>query len=345
MLLCISTRGCSNPRPAEPVENKSPHWKPPDGTSPVLVTGEAVDQAVQEFKREAAGCYDHTLRSLPEDAGFGRQALKDAKAQLVELAAEMCSETMRALRRVANANIKHAVACVEDPNEVPVMDHFVADELLGAKMGTLPQTDGASASQSGHCAASMLDCDKDGGADGSLANHCGRCQVRLDPGSECVHHSNPGSLGHPEMCVWPCQHFSRGQCTSGDGCRFCHCPHPTRAAHLGTRHRRTWEAMTTARVLRHLAAHPREEDDHVGPGHRRAPLTGWPAVRWARRGPRRRWQPGQVSGAADVGAGCRDPVHAVAAGGAAKEAEGAEFARKGPAGRADSGGARGGLPH
>jgi len=38
----------------------------------------------------------------------------------------------------------------------------------------------------------------------------------------------------------------RGQCRNGDGCKFCHCPHPTRPAHLGRSHRKSLEAATTS---------------------------------------------------------------------------------------------------
>ncbi|CAK0908525.1 unnamed protein product [Prorocentrum cordatum] len=47
------------------------------------------------------------------------------------------------------------------------------------------------------------------------------------------------------MCVRPCLYFS-GACASGDACKFCHCPHPTRPVHLGRSHRKALEATTAA---------------------------------------------------------------------------------------------------
>ncbi|CAK0834160.1 unnamed protein product [Prorocentrum cordatum] len=210
------------------------------------ITGEAVDQAVQESKRKAASCCDHVLRSLPEDAGFSRRALKEAKSQIVESVPEMYSQTMRALRSTTNANVRHAVACMDDLKQVPVTNHLVADVLLRAKMSTLPQTDGASLISPASTPPAACYCVKDGGADGASTNHHSQVQASLAPHAECTHHSNPGSLGHPEMCVRPCLYFARGQCTSGDGCRFCHCPHPARPVHLGRSHRRAMEATTMA---------------------------------------------------------------------------------------------------
>ncbi|CAK0908526.1 unnamed protein product [Prorocentrum cordatum] len=141
------------------------------------ITWEAVDKAVQESQREAASCCDRVLRSLPEDAGSSRRALKDAKSQIVESMPEMYSATMRALRSTTNANVRHAVAYVDDPKDVPVTNHLVADVLLRAKMGTLPHTNGASLYQPSHCAASLLDCVNDAGGDGFLANHRSQCQA------------------------------------------------------------------------------------------------------------------------------------------------------------------------
>ncbi|CAK0876420.1 unnamed protein product [Prorocentrum cordatum] len=201
------------------------------------ITWEAVDKAVQESQREAASCCDRVLRSLPEDAGSSRRALKDAKSQIVESMPEMYSATMRALRSTTNANVKHAVAYVDDPKDVPVTNHLVADVLLRAKMGPLPHTNGASLYQPSHCAASLLDCVNDAGGDGFLANHRSQWQAGLACSAACTRPSNPGSLGHPEMCVRPCLYFS-GRCASGDACKFCHCPHPTRPVHLGRSHRR-----------------------------------------------------------------------------------------------------------
>lgn len=47
-----------------------------------------------------------------------------------------------------------------------------------------------------------------------------------------------GSVGHPGLCNRPCIQFSRGECTAGRDCRFCHLAHPGgRTPHLDKRHR------------------------------------------------------------------------------------------------------------
>ncbi|CAK0805807.1 unnamed protein product [Prorocentrum cordatum] len=213
------------------------------------ITCEAVDQAMHDFQREAASCYDRVSRSLPEDAGFSHQALKDAESQIAKLSMpEMYFATMRALRSTTNAHVKHAVAYVDDPKEVPSTktNALAADVLPRAKLGTLPQTTGASVYQSSRCAASMQDYATGGGGDGALASHRGRWQARLASSAECSHPSNPGSLGHPEMCFRTCLYFMEGRCANGDACRFCHCPHSTRPVHLGKSQRKFLETSTAA---------------------------------------------------------------------------------------------------
>eukprot|EP00930_Biecheleria_cincta_P089530 TRINITY_DN7885_c0_g1_i3.p1 TRINITY_DN7885_c0_g1~~TRINITY_DN7885_c0_g1_i3.p1 ORF type:complete len:332 (+),score=63.19 TRINITY_DN7885_c0_g1_i3:76-996(+) len=44
---------------------------------------------------------------------------------------------------------------------------------------------------------------------------------------------NPGSRGHPELCMKPCLFFAAdGGCMNGAQCRFCHLTHRKRPAHL-----------------------------------------------------------------------------------------------------------------
>jgi len=55
--------------------------------------------------------------------------------------------------------------------------------------------------------------------------------------------SNPGSLGHPELCLRPCLYFAQGQCANGNSCEFCHRSHPKRPSHLDKRHREMLKRM------------------------------------------------------------------------------------------------------
>ncbi|CAJ1414820.1 unnamed protein product [Effrenium voratum] len=44
--------------------------------------------------------------------------------------------------------------------------------------------------------------------------------------------SNPGSVGHPELCRRPCIYFAAGECKNSEGCNFCHLSHAHRSATL-----------------------------------------------------------------------------------------------------------------
>merc|ERR1712183_521510 len=70
--------------------------------------------------------------------------------------------------------------------------------------------------------------------------------VEYDPSARPT---NPGSLGHPELCPRPCLYFTAGACANGRGCEFCHWPHPKRPAHLDKRRREILKAMTFPQII------------------------------------------------------------------------------------------------
>ncbi|CAK0882094.1 unnamed protein product [Prorocentrum cordatum] len=78
------------------------------------VVGQTVGQAVEESQLEATRHCERVLMSLPPDAGVCRHALIDAELRIAEVT-DMYSETMRALRRTANANVRLAVTYVQGP--------------------------------------------------------------------------------------------------------------------------------------------------------------------------------------------------------------------------------------
>ncbi|CAK0805516.1 unnamed protein product [Prorocentrum cordatum] len=117
------------------------------------ITSEAIDQAVQDSKREATKQCDHVLRTLPQAAAVSRQALEDTAVRITEAISEMFFETMRALRRTTAANVKHAVAYVDDPGDVAPTKCSTSDARPRAKMHTVPRTDGAPTSWPRHGAA------------------------------------------------------------------------------------------------------------------------------------------------------------------------------------------------
>lgn len=69
---------------------------------------------------------------------------------------------------------------------------------------------------------------------GAAVNDTGRLPEQV---AENQKPTNPGSIGHPELCPRPCLYFPTGQCANGARCNFCHMLHPKRPAHLDKRHR------------------------------------------------------------------------------------------------------------
>eukprot|EP00913_Durusdinium_trenchii_P020321 g19091.t1 len=67
------------------------------------------------------------------------------------------------------------------------------------------------------------------GAD--LASAPSESTEESDP-SDLSSTSNPGSVGHPELCRRPCIYFAAGQCRNSADCNFCHLSHTHRSATL-----------------------------------------------------------------------------------------------------------------
>lgn len=57
---------------------------------------------------------------------------------------------------------------------------------------------------------------------------------------------NPGSFGHPDLCLRPCLYFASGSCSNGNHCEFCHLQHPRRPSRLDKRNRATFDKMSPA---------------------------------------------------------------------------------------------------
>jgi len=70
-----------------------------------------------------------------------------------------------------------------------------------------------------------------------------RSKVEEGQTAESLHGCNPGSVGHPELCLRPCLFFSVGECSNGMACCFCHMSHPTRVVHLDKYNRQTLQKM------------------------------------------------------------------------------------------------------
>mmetsp|Transcript_56601 Transcript_56601/g.132864 ORF Transcript_56601/g.132864 Transcript_56601/m.132864 type:complete len:218 (+) Transcript_56601:55-708(+) len=82
------------------------------------------------------------------------------------------------------------------------------------------------------------------------------------PGSSLA--SNPGSLGHPEVCRRPCIYFSVSSCTNGDQCGYCHMQHAQRPAHLDKRQRELMQTLNTGELMAVLLRHLRLKAEEKG---------------------------------------------------------------------------------
>lgn len=76
---------------------------------------------------------------------------------------------------------------------------------------------------------------------------------------------NPGSAGHPELCMRPCIYFASGHCTNGNTCEFCHLGHPKRPVHLDKRHRELLRSMATADVSALVLPVIKSKVDEIAP--------------------------------------------------------------------------------
>lgn len=61
--------------------------------------------------------------------------------------------------------------------------------------------------------------------------------------------TNPGSVGHPDLCMRPCLYYTVGRCSNGQDCPFCHMPHHKRPLRLDKRHREMMKKMPFADLL------------------------------------------------------------------------------------------------
>jgi len=103
------------------------------------------------------------------------------------------------------------------------------------------------------------------GAD--LASAPSESTEESDP-SDLSSTSNPGSVGHPELCRRPCIYFAAGQCRNSADCNFCHLSHTHRSATLDKNQRQLIKELNKheflsvlLRCLRNKAAQGSFQDE------------------------------------------------------------------------------------
>ena len=70
-----------------------------------------------------------------------------------------------------------------------------------------------------------------------------------EPESNFSTASNPGSVGHPELCRRPCIYFAAGQCRNSADCSFCHLSHAHRSATLDKNQRQMIKQLSKHEFL------------------------------------------------------------------------------------------------
>lgn len=135
--------------------------------------------------------------------------------------------------KTGGSSFEHAAAVVQDSDFIPqsLTNQAVADELLRAKVRSGGR-----------------------GQNSSLGM----------PNQPLA--TNPGSQGHPDLCLRPCLYFAAGRCVNGQECTFCHMPHPKRPLRLDKRHREILKRMPFGESLSLFLPLLRQKVVDSGPG-------------------------------------------------------------------------------
>jgi len=174
------------------------------------------------------------VASMPDASSSTSKAVHDAAIEAVEQAVAKISGT-----------------CAEQANEL-VSDQLLRIKAAGSKGGNAP-----SGSLGMTAPPELLaQHSSDGASEGASLNLRETVQAKegtsfdvgmIPSGTDSITKaSNPGSIGHPELCSRPCLYFAGGECVNGKSCSFCHLPHPKRPPHLDKRHREMLKRMPFA---------------------------------------------------------------------------------------------------
>eukprot|EP00443_Scrippsiella_acuminata_P003251 CAMPEP_0115319610 /NCGR_PEP_ID=MMETSP0270-20121206/79861_1 /TAXON_ID=71861 /ORGANISM="Scrippsiella trochoidea, Strain CCMP3099" /LENGTH=305 /DNA_ID=CAMNT_0002739321 /DNA_START=11 /DNA_END=925 /DNA_ORIENTATION=+ len=97
-----------------------------------------------------------------------------------------------------------------------------------------------SGSEKQDCDTFATECSPRGGHADLMSGDAEGAQAQAHKTAAC----NPGSVGHPTLCLRPCLHFAAGKCKNGDSCSFCHLSHPKRPASLDKQQRQVLQEMS-----------------------------------------------------------------------------------------------------
>jgi len=216
----------------------------------VNIATEAMEEVSKDSQIISSQQIDDALLSVPQACVENRATLFGIMSSIVATVPDASSSTSKAVHDTAIVAVEQAVAKICD-TFTGHANELVADQLLRIK-----EREGRSA-PSGSLGitqpAEMLARHSSGGP---LLNLPETVQTAVgtsfDAGmissaaGSVTQASNPGSMGHPELCPRPCLYFARGECVNENNCDFCHLPHPKRPSHLDKRHREMLKRMPLA---------------------------------------------------------------------------------------------------
>jgi hypothetical protein len=92
-----------------------------------------------------------------------------------------------------------------------------------------------------------------------------QCMLSLAPDDmQLARRMNPGSIGHPELCMQPCTFITNGGCNNGANCGYCHMPHKKRPLHFDKRNRELLREMPYDEVFSLVFPLMHQKIDEVG---------------------------------------------------------------------------------
>lgn len=218
----------------------------------VNITAEAMAEVSQDSQIISAQQIDSALLSCPQACVRNTETLYGMRSSIVASVPDAKQATSKAVHDTTIEAVEQAVAKVCDTLACPA-NEMVADQLLRIKaagsQGTAPSGAALGMTAPGELLVTQNDENELPSQPENVQAMVGTSpDAAMNSSAACdaAQASNPGSLGHPELCPRPCLYFARGQCANGNQCDFCHLPHPKRPSHLDKRHREMLKRMPFA---------------------------------------------------------------------------------------------------
>lgn len=200
------------------------------------IAGEAVEAAAMECRAHATRQMDYALAALREPGCSSSSGSLQNRAEAIHESNTRESPKLTGL--VSNANASWLRQSREERwtsgQQVCALAHHSLDEAVAwVQDGGVPQ------SATNEVVADEL-------LRAKVQRNARPPDMNLSPQQM---QTNPGSVGHPDLCPRPCIYFSSGNCTNGNDCTFCHMPHPKRPVRLDKRHRQELQKMPFPQML------------------------------------------------------------------------------------------------